>query len=85
MQEYLTLFDRYGVSLCMLVAAGYFFRRMILWLSPRIDLLINAHVGFVTTTGEQVIKQTTCLETLADNQQTQGQMIQQIHQKVHGA
>ena len=85
MQEALALFDRYGVAVSMLIVAGLSVRKLALWAGPRFDRLIDAHVGFVNTTGEQVVKQTACLETLAGNQQAHGEMLTQIHRKVHEA
>lgn len=85
MADALALFDRYGVALCLLVALGLSIRKLALWAGPRFDRLIDAHVGFVNTTGEQVVKQTACLETLAGNQQAHGEMLTQIHKKVHEA
>lgn len=84
MTEWLGAIDRFGVAVCVLIATGLTIWRLGKWMGPRVDKVVDAHVGFVAKVGDQVERQTDCLLALSRVQEMHGDKLNQIHQKLIG-
>ena len=54
MSEWFAALDRFGVAVCVLIAAGLATWRIGRWMGPRVDKVVDSHVGFVSKVGDQV-------------------------------
>lgn len=82
MSEWFAALDRFGVAVCVLIAAGLATWRIGRWMGPRVDKVVDSHVGFVSKVGDQVERQTDCLLALSRVQELQGGKLDEIHQKL---
>lgn len=86
MTELLSLVDKLGVPVAALIALGLGIRASLIWLAPRVDKVVDAHVGFVKTVETQVDRQTTIMEaqivttqSIAESQEQHGRLIEDLH------
>ena len=84
MAEYFAALDRFGVAVCVLIAIGVTAWRVGKWMGPRVDKVVDSHVGFVSKVGDQVERQTDCLLALSRVQELHGDKLNEIHQRLIG-
>lgn len=54
MNEFIQIAQNFGVSVAMLAMIFMFLWRVLVWLKPRIDKLIDSHINLVETTAKSV-------------------------------
>lgn len=90
MADFLSILDRFGVSVGVLIAVGVAIWRTMVFLAPRFSKLIDAHCAFVEgvsqtaeKTAEQSEKQTQLMQVQCGLLERQGLLIGEIHNAVH--
>lgn len=90
MADFLSILERFGVSVGVLIAVGVAIWRTMVFLAPRFSKLIDAHCAFIESvsqtaekTAEQAEKQTQLMATQCGLLDRQGMLLQDIHTAVH--
>lgn len=60
MAEFANLIQNFGLAVAILIALGVFLWRLLVWIKPWVEKLVNAHLAFVNSTSATVdeLKQT---------------------------
>ncbi len=82
MAEYLDAVDRFGVAVTLLIAIGVTAWRVVKWLAPRVDKVVDSHVSFVSKVGDQVERQTDCMIVMSRGVEANGNKLDEIHKKL---
>lgn len=92
MAEMIGVAERVGVSFAILVAVGLTLWRVLVWLAPRADRVIDSHCNFIQGLSQQVDRQTdllacqtACLHQLAECQREQGTLLRAIEERLQAS
>lgn len=56
MQDVANLIQNFGLAVAILIVLGVFLWRLLVWVKPWIEKLINTHIAFVNSTSATVAK-----------------------------
>lgn len=82
MDDAIKLIQNLGFPTAVCLAVGAFLWRLMVWLKPRADKIIDAHLGLVTTLATEQRKHNEALTQIAVTQQQQASLLMKIENKM---
>lgn len=79
---FVKLCERLGISTMMLIAIGYGMWELAHWTGPRVDRLVDKHVEIVDKAMAIGEMNSRTLEKIGDAQESQAQILSEIHRSV---
>lgn len=77
--DWITIIQNVGIPVALLTAGGTGVVKVIQWLAPRVDDLIDAHKGFLNSMANTQIEIKDAIVTGAGTQAATAVMIEEIH------